>query len=164
MKKITFIRHAKSDWNLPELMDFDRPLNERGRNNAPNMGARMAKYEECPQLILLSAAVRTKETMKLFSEKAGWQDCKKIEKDWLYLASPQEYIKTVEKLANDLHYICFCGHNPTITAIINYYSGENLVNVPTCGLGMIEFDVDDWSSISRDSGRLMHYDYPKNPS
>jgi len=80
------------------------------------------------------------------------------------LASPQEYIKTIEKLSDDLNFVCFCGHNPTITAIINYYSGENLVNVPTCGLGLIEFDVENWNAISRDSGKLIHYDYPKNSS
>jgi len=162
MKKITFLRHAKSDWKIPELMDFERPLNKRGKKDAPEMGKRMEKIKERPQLIMLSAAERTKETIQLFSQQAGWKEIEKNEKEWLYLASPQEYIKSVEKLDNHIDHICFCGHNPSITSVINHFSGENLVNVPTCGLAIIEFDVDSWESISQYSGTLIHYDYPKN--
>lgn len=161
MKTLTLIRHAKSDWSYAELMDFDRPLNPRGKRDAPEMGKRLSKRSEIPQLIYLSASVRTVETMDLLAETANWQDIDRITKDWLYLASPQEYIRTIEKMHDEVDHLCICGHNPTITSIINYYSGENISNVPTCGVGIIQFDLESWKHISQDSGQLMHYDFPK---
>ena len=162
MKKLTLIRHAKSDWNIPELMDFDRPLNSRGKKNAPEMGIRLSKFNEKPQLIFMSASARTKETIQLLLESANWNDIDVIEKDWLYLASPQEYLKTIEKMHDEVDHLCICGHNPTITSVINHLTGENIGNVPTCGIAIIEFDIENWRSVSENSGTMLHYDYPKN--
>ena len=162
MKQLTFIRHAKSDWSLPELMDFDRPLNKRGKKDAPEMGRRLLSDGDRPQLILLSAAARTIETVELLKETAGWQDVETQEKEWLYLASMEEYIRTIEKFHDEIDHVCFCGHNPTITGIINYLTGVYIGNVPTCGVAIINFKIDSWKHIIEGSGRLKHYDYPKN--
>ena len=162
MKTITFIRHAKSDWGNPGLADYERPLNHRGEKDAPEMGRRLSETDYKPQLIYLSTAERTRQTVKLLAKKAKWKDVDAVEKDWLYLASTEEYIKYIEKLHDELDHVCFCGHNPTITSVINYFTGGHIDNVPTCGIGVIEFKVDQWKTISKDSGRLVHYDYPKN--
>lgn len=162
MKKILFIRHAKSDWSFPELADFERPLNKRGNKDASEMGFRLSNDKIIPQLIKLSTAERAKETIKLISETAGWQSIDKQEKDWMYLASANEYIKSIEKLHDEIDFICYCGHNPTITYVINYFTGDNIENVPTCGMALIEFKADSWKHISKNSGKLVFYDFPKN--
>ena len=125
------------------------------------MGKRLAKHSSQPELIKLSTSERTRETMRLLLEESGWKNVNVVEKEWLYLASPQEYIKSVEKLDDSLKDVWYCGHNPTITSVINYFAGEKISNVPTCGLAVIEFDVDSWAHVSKDSGKLTYYDYPK---
>ena len=143
-------------------MDFDRPLNKRGKSDAPEMGRRLLQGGDKPQLIFLSNSARTIETIELIKKHAHWEDVETIEKDWLYLASLDEYIKKIELLDDNLNHISFCGHNPTITSIINYLTGVYIGNVPTCGYAVVNFKVDSWQHIIDGSGRLKHYDYPKN--
>ena len=126
------------------------------------MGHRLSIRDDAPQIVYLSTSVRTKETMKLITKGAGWENTDLIEKDWLYLASPQEYLKTIEKMHDEVDHLGICGHNPTITSIINYLAGENIGNVPTCGMAIIEFEVERWKHIGENSGTMIHYDYPKS--
>ncbi|MGB4972019.1 MAG: histidine phosphatase family protein, partial [Cyclobacteriaceae bacterium] len=56
------VRHAKSSWENPDLSDFDRPLNERGRKDAPRMGKRIKEREITPDLMLSSPANRAIST------------------------------------------------------------------------------------------------------
>ncbi|MBN2645423.1 MAG: histidine phosphatase family protein, partial [Desulfuromonadaceae bacterium] len=58
MKILTLIRHAKSDWRKPDWIDFERPLNKRGKKAAPEMGRRMARWDEQPELFISSPAQR----------------------------------------------------------------------------------------------------------
>ena len=163
IKKVLFIRHAKSDWSFPELADFERPLNKRGKKDAPEMGRRLRNREDIrPQLIKVSTAERTKETMDLLKKEAGWENIETVEKDWMYLASANEYIKSIEKMHDEIDFVCFCGHNPTVTYVLNYFSGENIDDMPTCAIGLVEFDVESWKHISQNSGKLTYYDYPKS--
>lgn len=162
MKRLILLRHAKSDWSNIELTDFQRPLNERGRKDAPEMGRRIRKTEFNPEIILVSTANRTKETISLFVSAAEWEKTDLIEKDWLYLASQEEYIKYIEKMHDEVTHLCICGHNPTISNVINYFAGESITNVPTCGIAVIDFEFDSWKEIGFDTGKLIYYDYPKN--
>ena len=160
MKKIIFIRHAKSDWSSPELSDFDRPLNKRGLRDAPDMGMRLQNTK--PDIILLSNAKRTRQTIDLIIENAGWTDIRRVEKDIFYLASESVYLNEISASDNQLNTLVICAHNPGITSVINSLSGENITNVPTCGLAIITFELDEWSAISSNSGSLAHFDFPKN--
>ena len=160
MKTIIFIRHAKSDWSSPQLSDFDRPLNKRGLRDAPNMGARLLSIK--PDLILLSSSKRTRQTIDIIAENARWNKVQRIEKDALYLASEKTYLNELSEIDNSFQTLVICGHNPGITSVINSLSGENFGNVPTCGLAIIQFEVNLWRAISMNSGSLVHYDFPKN--
>lgn len=163
MKTVILLRHAKSDWSNPEFADHQRPLNPRGQRNAPEMGERMKSFPDYkPQLIKVSNAIRTRQTMELFAPAAGWDEVDLLVKDWLYLASKQEYIKSIEKLHDELDSICYCGHNPTVTDVVNYFTEVDIPNIPTCGIAVITFNVDSWKLVSQNSGKLVHYDYPKN--
>ena len=71
MKTLYLLRHAKSSWDDPDLADFDRPLNHRGRTAAPFMGETVSRYGLQPDLVLSSPAVRAKETAALMKKAAG---------------------------------------------------------------------------------------------
>lgn len=162
MKTITFIRHAKSDWNFPELKDINRPLNKRGLRDAPEMGKRIRKMNLLPEIVFLSPSQRTIQTMDLLSPEAGWGGLEKRIEDWMYPATVSGYLGFIESLNPEVNNIVFCGHNPTITDIVTYLSGQYISNVPTCGMAIINFEVADWNLVSGNAGNLIHYDYPKN--
>ena len=162
MKKILFIRHAKSDWGNPNLSDMDRPLNKRGKRDAPGMGRRFLKLNMKPDCIYRSPSTRTTQTIDLLTHTAQWQDVDIKEEDWLYHASNQDYLTGIENLNNDQNYICLCAHNPGITDIVNYLSGEYIVNMPTCAIALIDFQTGDWKEVSGSTGNLLHFDFPKN--
>ena len=65
MKKLFLIRHAKSDWSNPTLDDFDRPLNERGKTNAPFIGDLLREKGVFPDVIISSPAYRARETARI---------------------------------------------------------------------------------------------------
>ena len=92
MKQLLILRHAKSSWIDPELSDFDRPLNERGRRAAPLMGNWIAKQNLQPEIVFCSLAARAQETFQLVSETTKW-DTQVIHTEDLYLAPAHTYVE-----------------------------------------------------------------------
>lgn len=125
------------------------------------MGRRLSLRKDPPQLILISTSERTRQTMSLLKAEAGWSDVSVVEKEWLYLASAKEYVRSIEKLHDELDHVCFCGHNPSITSVVNHFSGEDIGSMPTCAVAVIEFDTDTWKAVSAGTGKMIHYDFPK---
>lgn len=162
MKKILFIRHAKSDWSSANLADIDRPLNKRGKKDAPEMGRRLGERKEKPNCIFRSPSVRTTQTIDLLSDTANWKEVEIKEKNWLYMATRRDFLAGIEDLENEFDYVCLCAHNPGTTDIVNYLSGENIYNMPTCAIALIEFNTNDWAEVSGGTGKLLFFDYPKN--
>jgi len=162
MKKLLLVRHAKSDWNDPKLSDFDRPLNDRGHKNAPEMAERLLKKHIVPELIVSSPAKRAFTTAKYFAKTFGI-DKSEIEKnEGIYEASVNDLLKIINDFDNSKNFIALFGHNPGITTLAVGLSGAYITNIPTCGLILIEFPFDDWRMISFDTGAKLLYDYPKN--
>ncbi|MDQ1339890.1 MAG: phosphohistidine phosphatase, partial [Campylobacterota bacterium] len=73
MKKLYIIRHAKSSWGDAELNDFERPLNKRGKSNAPMMGERLKKKGVMPDIIISSLAKRAKSTAEMIAKEVGYE-------------------------------------------------------------------------------------------
>ena len=72
MKRLYIVRHAKSSWDDPFQDDFDRPLNKRGRKDAPRMGRRLAEKEIHPDMLISSPAERARATCVLIAERIGY--------------------------------------------------------------------------------------------
>ncbi|MDQ7949833.1 MAG: histidine phosphatase family protein [Pedobacter sp.] len=161
MKQLVLIRHAKSDWGSLELDDFDRPLNKRGKANAPDMGERLAKQQIIPDLIVSSPALRAITTANFFAN--AWEmpssGIKKEPK--IYEASAKTLLGIINNFDNQYDRIALFGHNPGLTDLVNYLDGH-LSNLPTCGVVMLEFPFEDWAMVSADSGKILLYDYPKS--
>src|SRR5687768_14584593 len=97
MKTLFILRHAKSSWDDPDLADFDRPLNERGKTTAPFMGRVMEGEGFVPGVLLSSPAVRARETARLVKEGAGF-DIEIRHDERIYEASPQTLRQTAASI------------------------------------------------------------------
>ena len=161
MKTLYLLRHAKSSWKDASLEDFDRPLNKRGLKNAPLMGKVIKKRGLSFDRIVSSPALRAITTANLIAGKLDYpeQDIRQLKN--LYGASVDELLECVQGLNNKDTRIALVAHNPGLTDFCNYLSGEAIDNLPTCAVAVIEFDLDDWQAVYRDSGRLALYEYPR---
>lgn len=160
-KQLTVIRHAKSSWGNPELHDFDRPLNKRGQRDAPMMAKRLAARQNRPGVVISSPAVRALTTARIIAAGFGISENEIVQDKALYGASADTMMKTVRRFDDEFEDAMLIAHNPGITDLYTLLSGEQIDNIPTCGMFRVEFDVGSWSAITR--GGLVFYDYPKNP-
>ncbi len=156
MKTLLILRHAKSSWKHPELSDHDRPLNKRGKHEAPLMGQLLKDKKLVPDLIISSTAVRAKDTALAIAEGVGYVK-EIIFHSTLYAASPDAYIKAISNVAdNDKDYstILVIGHNPGLEELIEVLTGE-MHELATCELAVIELPTKKWSDLNIKQGKLI---------
>lgn len=161
-KQLLLVRHAKSDWDNAKLSDFDRPLNSRGEKNAPKMAKRLLKKGLIPEQIVSSPAVRALTTARFFAKELGIEKSLIIKEPEIYEALTSTLMGVINELDNHSSFTAVFGHNPGITSVVSNLCNNDLVNIPTCGMVLIEFPFDDWSMVSAGTGDLIFYDYPKN--
>ena len=99
MKTISILHHAKSSWDDSSLRDHDRPLNERGRAAAPQMGAHMQEAGYLPNLVLCSTATRTRQTLDAVLSELELEPAIEFQEE-LYLAGPDEMLDLVPEPVN----------------------------------------------------------------
>ena len=162
MKHLLIIRHAKSDWGERGLEDFDRPLNERGQRNAPEMAKRLIQRNIIPELVVSSPALRAKSTAAYFAEIFGYGQDDIVEEPRIYEASASTLLQLINNWDNRYNSIALVGHNPGLTELAIKLSDFDDPNIPTCGVALLEFPFDDWRMISAGTGEVKMYDYPKN--
>ncbi|WP_321777927.1 SixA phosphatase family protein [Sulfurimonas sp.] len=160
MKKLYIIRHAKSSWEEVGFVDFDRPLNKRGKIDASKMGDRLRTKGVKPDIILSSDALRAKKTIKAIAKKVKFKNKIKFRKK-IYEASLSTLHKMIKKVDNKNSTLFLCGHNFELNMMAQKYVGLD-ENIPTCGIVEIEFNCNKWKDISKQNARLISFDYPKN--
>ena len=161
MKNLFLTRHAKSSWGNPGLADIDRPLNERGKKAAPFMGKLIVDKGEKPDLLISSPANRALSTAKAFGGAMGLVENDIIIDRTIYGAGAQQLLELVQDQDDLYKSIMLFGHNPTFTSFVNLLTGNNIMNVVTCGVIRIDFEFSSWTDIDFGSGRLVYYEYPK---
>lgn len=161
MKTITLLRHAKSSWDDPTLVDFDRPLNERGRKTAPDMAHRLRAAGIRPSLILSSPAKRAWSTAKIFATEISYPlEFLQRDKD-LYHASATQLFNVIAGQDEGFNSILVVGHNPGLTDLANELLPGLTSNMPTAAFVSVLLDTDTWDLRGRRSADLIDYDYPK---
>ncbi len=161
MKTIVLVRHAKSSWDNPDWSDFERPLNKRGNRDAPFMAEVIRSKGIVPDFILSSPAVRAKSTALYFAQQLDY-DSKNIKFDLGVYEKGMAYVKKILSTFDDNHNIALLfGHNPDITSLSSYFTGEYFDNVPTCGVVCIDFEIDTWAKITNENGKLRFFLFPK---
>jgi len=161
LKNLYLTRHAKSSWGNPGLADIDRPLNGRGKKAAPLMGKLIVDKGEKPELLISSPANRAFSTAKVFASAMGLHETDVLIKDTIYGAGVHQLLNLVQDVDDLYNSIMLFGHNPTFTSFGNMVSGENIMNIVTCGVVRIDFEFSSWKNIDFNSGRMIYYEYPK---
>ena len=157
MKKLLLIRHAKAEKETLGK-DIDRPLKYTGIQDATFMAERIKEKGLVPQLIITSPALRTKTTAEIFADQFKLPDPQSNKS--IYEASQQTWLKVINQLPGEYDYVALVGHNPGISQIIYYLTGDTR-EVHTSTTAVIEFETDDWAAISEDSGTLAYFGWPK---
>ncbi len=161
MKKIVFIRHAKSSWADSTLEDFDRPLNERGKIDAPLMASKLKSQGVIPDLIVSSPAKRAKKTAKIFS-KVMQLEHEILFDERIYEADEDTLLQVIHSFPQDKNIVFMFGHNPGFTWIVNQLCNVRIDNIPTCGFAIVACPVENWNEICMETNTLEYFDYPKN--
>jgi phosphohistidine phosphatase len=162
MKRLFVIRHAKSSWKDSLLSDFDRPLNGRGKKNAPMMGSRLKKRRVFPDLIISSPALRAKTTADIISKKVRYFK-EIVYEEEIYASYEISLHKILKKLDDKNKTVFLIGHNPDLNMLVEEYVDFD-ENIVTCGVVELEFDCKKWKDISRKNAKLISFDYPKKES
>jgi phosphohistidine phosphatase len=166
MKTLYVVRHAKSSWDDPDQADFDRPLNDRGKRDAPRMGKRLKEKDIHPDLLISSPAKRALSTCKRIAKELGYAKEKIKEDRQLYHAS-DDLILSVLHDVNDKHStVMIFGHNPGLTDFVNSLMSEekNIDNIPTAGVVAFRLDVGSWKQLTWGIGKMLFFDFPKSKS
>lgn len=159
MKTLLLLRHAKSSRDDPGLLDFDRPLATRGRQDAPTIGKALKKREPLPDLIIASLAVRAKETIEAVIEAAKLDIQPQFDES-IYGASSDELLALVHHLPKNSSCVLLVGHNPGFEELVGRLTGA-YEPMPTAALASIAFQVDDWADVQDKAGKLAWLLTPK---
>ena len=148
MKSLFILRHAKSSWKDPNLADHDRPLNKRGKKDAPRMGDRLRAESEFPELILSSSAVRALRTAELFAEALGFDGEMRALRD-LYAHYPDPYIQMLSEVDDRYERVLVVGHNPGVEELLEGLTGD-WERMPTAALALVKLPIRSWSELNED--------------
>lgn len=164
MKTLYVIRHAKSSWDDMDLNDFERPLNERGKRDAPRMGVRLKMKGVLPDTILSSPAKRAFSTAKRIAKVIGFPKDKIKTDRQLYHAGEETILSLVQTIKNKHNIAFVVGHNPGLTDFVNTLRIDDIEieNIPTSGIVMFEIDIENWEQLQWGTARQAWFDYPKS--
>jgi phosphohistidine phosphatase len=146
MKTLLILRHAKSSWSKPGLADIDRPLNKRGKSDAPRVGSAIRKADLVPDLIISSPAIRARKTAVAVAEACGYEGEIEINDDF-YPGDPESYIKTLQSLPDDTQSVMVVGHNPGLEELLETLTGESAA-LPTAALAQVRFPISNWLEVN----------------
>lgn len=160
MKSAFFVRHAKSSWKSLELSDHDRPLNKRGKRDAPRMAAEFLRTQKSIPLLISSTAKRTLETSYYFADTFNLKKKSIIQESQLYHGSGSDFSSVIFEQDNSIDSIMIFAHNPGLTYFANEYANFSIDNVPTTGIFKLESKADKWTAFFNDA-KLTSFIYPK---
>ncbi len=162
MKHLLIVRHAKSGWNDATLRDIDRPLNQRGERDAPEMGARLKKRSLVPQQLIASPARRALRTAQLLAVQFDHAIADIEIVDALYEAGTGEWLSLIGALPETLECVLIVGHNPTITELASLLCpAARIDDVPTCGVLHLGYGNTPWRCVAKASPLEWDFDFPK---
>jgi phosphohistidine phosphatase len=172
MRRLMLLRHSKTENDAPSGRDRDRRLDDRGRRDAAEIGGWIGRHPPLPDLVLVSPAVRAHQTWEI-----AWQAMKALVPEpqvelvpELYGADPSQLLETIrDASAADPKTLMLVGHNPGMHELALALTGSGDAagrkaladNLPTSGLAIFDFGIDDWADVAFRRGRLVRFMSPK---
>ena len=146
MKTLLLLRHAKSSWDDSSIEDRDRPLNARGRRDAPRVGDVLRHASLVPDLIISSDAVRAQTTAVAVAEAAGYTGEIAID-PLLYLASPEDMVAVLQAAPDaNTQTVMIVAHNPGLEDLLARLTGERH-HLSTAALVQLALPIDRWDAL-----------------
>lgn len=161
MKHVLLVRHAKSSWDNADTTDFDRPLNDRGKEDAPKMAQRLLEKEVSIDAFISSPAKRAKKTASLFAKEYDLDKDEIILVPELYHPSSDVFYAAIAQAPDDAKSIAIFSHNPGITDFVNELTNARVDDMPTCAVFAVKADVKQWSQFKEAKKEFWFFDYPK---
>ena len=161
MKRIFFIRHAKSSWDSGVSKDIDRPLNKRGRRDGPRMARLLKEKNFKIDGMIKSPAQRITETADFFIEELGLQKEQVYTEFTIYHGSLYEVLDAMQSLPKEWDNALLLGHNTSMTSVAYHFGARDIENVPTCGILEVESSADDWAEVNDSNAKVKAFYYPK---
>jgi phosphohistidine phosphatase len=162
MKTILLIRHAKSSWDTLTVKDEERPLNDRGKKNAPEMARRLHKRKVPIDAFISSPAVRALTTARYFADEYSVSHNKIIVVPSLYMADNSAFIEAIRNAPAEASSVALFSHNNGITVFANSLSDARIDNMPTCGIFAVQCQINDWKKFKPGEAAFYFFDYPKS--
>lgn len=155
MKTVLMLRHAKSSWSNPGLADIDRPLNNRGKQDAPRMGTLLNEQDIVPDLILCSPARRARNTAQAVSENSSYEGEIETVPDF-YPGDPYAFIETLMTLRDEYQNVMIVAHNPGLEELLYVLAGES-ARMPTSALAQVQLPLEAWRDLDDEvEGKLVN--------
>jgi phosphohistidine phosphatase len=161
LKTVLIIRHAKSDQRFFGN-DFERPLNERGKADAPAMAKRLLEKKISIDAFISSPAKRAKKTAELFCSAYSRPADEIIFVPTLYHAPSEVFYDVIQHINDSINTAAIFAHNPGITDFVNSLTNARIDNMPTCGIFAVKTPIDNWAGFAMSQKELLFFDYPKN--
>lgn len=163
MKILYLMRHAKSSWSFDDLSDEQRPLNDRGRDDAPRMGQALAKRDIKLDLLVSSTAVRALTTAALVAKEIDYNHEQIRVLPGIYEASLDMLLSVIHELPDEADSVLLVGHNPTITDVVNHLAPSPLSeDMATAAIASLHFQTEHWADVSKANAELYFFDRPRD--
>lgn len=171
MRRLILLRHAKTESDAPSGKDYDRRLDDRGREDAAAIGGWLVAQQLLPELAMVSRAVRAQQTWAIVADQipADATQPRAVHLDELYSASPATMLALLRQAPSHPHMVLLIGHNPGLHELALGLSCSNggsehkplPGNMPTAAVAVIDFAVKKWDDVAFGGGRLCQYMTPK---
>jgi phosphohistidine phosphatase len=156
MKTLLIMRHAKSSWKAETLPDFERPLNKRGKHDAPRMGRLIRAEGLTPDVILSSPAARARATAEAVADLSKYEGEVKFVSEF-YEAGPEAYLKALRTLPDEVRSALVIGHNPALDELLESLIGES-EHLPTAALARVKLRLKRWKDLNESvQGKLADF-------
>ena len=161
MRQLTIVRHAKSSWDDPDLSDFERPLNERGRRDAARMASWTRQAVGIPDRMVSSPAVRALSTAHCFAEAFGIDSEQVLIQARVYEATLGALLRLLRGFENSEPHVMLFGHNPGLSELTRTLARCPFEGLPTCAVVQLELPAQCWADVAENSGELLRHMFPK---
>ena len=162
VKNLILVRHAEATEGGAGVKDIERELTAKGHRDAPRIGRYFYENQILPDMILSSSAQRARSTAELMAEQLKYELNQISYVDELYNASVRTLLSTINQGDDAWSILVLVGHNPAISYLSEYLSGEPIGSMDPASYVQIEFEADSWQEVSQNSGRFIIYQTPEN--
>jgi len=162
VKQLLIVRHAEAHESQAEQRDFDRDLTPRGYQDAVRVGNFLKQQSWQPELIISSSAIRAKATAQMIAEQIRYSPQRIQSSQDLYDGSLRTFLSIVNEQNENIERIMTVGHNPTVSYLLEYLTGDEVGSVVPAGLALVQLTVEQWAGVSQRTGSLLWYKLPEN--